>query len=268
MLSLEHKAEMKCVIEKIYISFPPEGMWQEYKPYLSPELATFYETYWQEVAKNLDAFCSDLPEPNISYLTPPFQKLISVASHYYKITFLMIAQSEQKFLRPEVESWGQGYPLDKQFFLLSLMVEDYLQFLEILNHGIKKGLYESLSGQDWLNGIRNGTKRLKDEINIKVFKRSEQSYLEKEKKLSGSLKRSTIFLENRKCEILCLKVWYENQKNIPAYNSWVEALEQWGTMFTDQASAAFGMGKKFVAIYKPEGLLEIKHYPGRGKGKK
>ncbi len=268
MLSLKQKAEMKSVIEQIYIFFPPHGIWQEFKPHLTPKVATHYENYGQGLGKNLDAFCSDIPEPNLSSSNPPLQKLISVASHYYKITFLMICQSEQKFLRPEVESWGIGYPFDKQFFLFRLMVEDCSQYLEMLQHAIERGSYESLSGQDWLDDFYTVVQYLKGEISRNVLIKSGQRLLKKEEKFKNSLDYFTRNPNFYKCNLFCLEVWYKHQKEISAYNSWVEAMDQWRTMFTNKASPACGMAKKIVAIRNFQNLLDINSYPGRGKSKK
>lgn len=267
MLTAQQKIEMQSVVELARIYFPPYGTWQRFKPHLTPKVSNYYEAYWQGIINSLDAFCLDLLEPSFSYLNAPLEKLIRTSIHYYKITFLMICQSEQKFLRPEIESWGIDYVFSKKFFLFRLMVEDCLQYLEVLQHTIINKSYEFLSGQEWLNSFQDGVKFLKGDINKNIFDKNTQRFLNKEKKLNNSLNFQTQNLNYHKCSILCLKIWYENQSEIPAFHSWIEASDGYRTMFTKKDSPAFGMLNKTLFTYNFNDMVEARLYPGRGKNK-
>jgi hypothetical protein len=264
-LSKEQKAELKASAEYAK-TLPPIALWEAFKEEgLSNKVSICYQQYWFEVGTRLEAYFGDLSEPLPSpEIDALLQELIQTGSYYYQITGLLIYQSE-RLLKKQASDMGLEYPFEGRSDLLKiLMLEDCLQFLELL----EQECYQSLAASKWLGNFHTGAKCLNGEISLDATKKLAQESIKDEEKLKNQLNYHTQEQQLQFWNTFCLCCWYTHREELKAYKAWVDALDGYRTLFTRKKSPAYKKEAKFAVVRDFSGLIDLVLYPGRGEGQK
>lgn len=256
LMTPDEKQELGEVAAYI-ATLPPTEICDLLKWVIDSQQRSGTESYWIGVRAYLAAFSLDEPDPiPDSDLHEAIKAQVEVAGNYYLQLSILVFQAK-KFIRTEAEEEGIKYSFERRSDLLKqLLLEDCLGMLFFY----LEGNWESPSGAQILNRIRDGVKFLQGEMTPeKAAKRVDQWRQEDAERLNSYVYSSRPF---KFWTHHCNRTFYKYREQLPGFHAYTDAMAQRAGLYTSEKSPLHDVAKKVAMIDH-----RIREYPGRGPGK-
>lgn len=255
-LTKKQKQELKKIALYV-LGLPPAEIRDLLRSSIEPESYIGTIIYWNWVGGYLDAYFNDKSDPLTQFEDQEnlrcWVELARYRGNAYIQQSILIFQAE-RWIKSEAAESGIEYPFKKRSDLLKhLFLEDCLNYVAKFS----EGFHESYSRKQAVERLADSCKYLSGEKNMIPAKQWERWQKEDSK-----LNKEDLY-KYRPWNKFCKQVFENHKRNLPSFNAYVAALNEFTWLYGHPESPCYEHAKKYSI---QDGV--IKDYPGRSKGKK